>query len=123
DCVVYHEGVGHTVGLPHPEPGNGSVMSLGQYQGWLSESWLDDDQKRRLGWTPPETPFDRKTDLYSTFRAVPEPPLPRPGESVALDLDWPPGVEVESCRVQVQTDLFGPWQTVPFSPKNKPPAS
>jgi len=49
DCVVYHEGLGHTVGLPHPQPGNGSVMSLGQYQGWLSESWLDKDQKSRLG--------------------------------------------------------------------------
>ncbi|MCX7423747.1 MAG: hypothetical protein NT013_30005, partial [Planctomycetia bacterium] len=24
DCVVYHEGVGHTIGLPHPQPGNGS---------------------------------------------------------------------------------------------------
>ena len=44
DCVVYHEGCGHTVGLPHPEPGNGSVMSMGQYRGWLSESWLDKEQ-------------------------------------------------------------------------------
>ena len=43
DCVVYHEGCGHTVGLQHPEPANGSVMSLGQYRGWISESWLDDD--------------------------------------------------------------------------------
>ena len=37
DCVVYHEGVGHAVGLPHPEPANGSVMSLAQYQGWINE--------------------------------------------------------------------------------------
>ena len=60
DCVVYHEGCGHTVGLPHPEPGNNSVMSLGQYHGWISESWLDEAQKKKLGWKPPEQPFDRK---------------------------------------------------------------
>ena len=31
DCVVYHEGVGHSIGLPHNEPADGAVMSLGQY--------------------------------------------------------------------------------------------
>ncbi len=109
DCVVYHEGCGHTVGLPHPEPGNNSVMSLGQYHGWISESWLDEAQKKRLGWKPPEKPFDRKSDLFSTFTALPEPKVPKPNELVSLKLTWPNPARVKSCRVRVQTDLLGPW--------------
>jgi hypothetical protein len=112
DCVVYHEGVGHSIGLPHPEPGNGSVMSLAQYQGWISESWLDDDQKRRLGWTPPEEELDRKHDLFSSFTALPEPRIPKPGEPVALKLVWPADAKPKSVRVRIQTDLFGPWVEV-----------
>ncbi len=112
DCVVYHEGVGHTVGLPHPEPGNRSVMSLGQYHGWISESWLNDDQKKRLGWKPPEMPFDRKTDLFSAFTAIPEPLVPKPNEPASLKLTWPDGAAVKSCRVRVQTELLGPWNDV-----------
>lgn len=116
DCVVYHEGVGHTVGLPHPEPGNGSVMSLAQYQGWISESWLDDDQKQRLGWTKPETSLDRERDLYSAFRALPEPKAPTPDELVRLRLDWPKEAQVASLRVRLQTDVLGPWVDVPADP-------
>jgi len=52
DCVIYHEGCGHTVGLPHPEPIDGSVMGLGQYAGWISESFVNKEQKIRLGWEP-----------------------------------------------------------------------
>lgn len=117
DCVVYHEGVGHAIGLPHPEPANGSVMSLAQYQGWISESWLDEDQKRRLGWTPPgaDQRFDRAHDLFSTFRALPQPAIPRPGEEVSLKLDWAGGIafKPESLRVRLQTELFGPWNESP----------
>ncbi|HQU41220.1 MAG TPA: hypothetical protein PK867_00350, partial [Pirellulales bacterium] len=109
DCVVYHEGVGHTVGLPHPQPGDGSVMSLGQYRGWLSESWLDEAQKTRLGWNRPKKMFDRAADLFSTFRALPEPATPRPGEAVRLKVDWPVAAQVAACRAWVQTDLGGPW--------------
>lgn len=113
DCVVYHEGVGHTVGLPHPEPGNGSVMSFGQYQGWLSESWLDKEQKLRMGWNPdlpvPENP---QLDLFTTFRALPDPLVPQPHETVKLVLDWPDNVGVTSCNVQIQTDVRGPWVQV-----------
>jgi len=112
DCVVYHEGLGHTVGLPHPEPGNGSVMSQGQYRGWLSESWLDDDQKARLGWTPAETKLDRSRDLYSTFTAIPVPVVPRPQEPVSLKLTWPPETHLNRLRVRIQTDLAGPWVEV-----------
>ena len=109
DCVVYHEGVGHTVGLPHPEPGNASVMSLGQYNGWISESWLDEVQKKRLGWTPLEKAIDRKTDLFSAFKALPEPLVPKPNEPVSLKLTWPDGATIKSLRVRFQTDIAGPW--------------
>ena len=122
DCVVYHEGVGHAVGLPHPEPGDGSVMSLGQYRGWLSESWLDDQQKARLGWSRPEKPFDRSTDLFSTFRAVPEPIVPRPNENVTLKIDWPAGARVAECKVWLQTDVSGPWMCVPCKADGDAPA-
>ena len=79
DCVIYHEGVGHTVGLPHPQPGNGSVMSLGQYRGWLSESWVDKEQKPRLGWTPDKDHRERASqfELFTKFRAVSEPRVPQ----------------------------------------------
>jgi hypothetical protein len=109
DCVIYHEGLGHTVGLPHPEPGNGSVMSLAQYRGWISESWLDDDQKQRLGWTAPAEKPDRKSDLFSIFRAFPSPLVPRPGEEVSLNLVLPEAAKVGSCSARIQTELFGPW--------------
>ena len=110
DCVVYHEGVGHTVGLPHPEPGNNSVMSMGQYHGWISQSWVDDAQKKRLGWID-EKPVI-KTDLYSRFTALPNPVIPKPNESVTLKLTWPDHVAIKQLRVRFQTDLFGPWVDV-----------
>lgn len=113
DCVIYHEGCGHTVGLPHPEPGNGSVMSLGQYRGWISESWLDKEQKIRLGWEPQDLPLTPQRQLFSAFRAVPEPKVPQPGQPVALELTWPEGAEVTSLRVRSQTALHSPWVEVP----------
>jgi hypothetical protein len=113
DCVVYHEGVGHPVGLPHPEPANGSVMSCGQYQHWISGSWIDDDQKQKLGWKPPAEGPPARDDLFSVFRAIPEPRTPKPSEEVALGLAWPKGAKVRRIEVRVQTDLFGPWLDVP----------
>lgn len=116
DCVAYHEGVGHSIGLPHTDRADGNVMSMGQYEGWISESWLDKDQKRRLGWTPSETPSDRSRDLFSTFRALPEPWVPQPGEPVSLALDWPEGAKGASCKVEFQTELFGPWREARCEP-------
>lgn len=113
DCVVYHEGCGHTVGLPHPEPGNGSVMSLAQYNGWISESWLDKEQKLRLGWQPDKPSADPQMELFMSFRALPVPTQPAPGQEVRLDLDWPENVNVKALRVRFQTSLFGPWIEVP----------
>lgn len=109
DCVVYHEGIGHAIGLPHPEQQDGSVMSVGQYRGWLSESWVEEGQKRRLGWSPPDRPVDRATDLFSRFRALPDPAVPRPGQPVDLVLEWPADVAVADTRVEIQTSLRGPW--------------
>jgi len=113
DCVIYHEGCGHTVGLPHPEPGNGSVMSQGQYRGWLSESWMDKDQKVRMQWEPDEVSHDLQTRLFTDFRAIPQPRVPKPGEAVALKLDWPDDIDVKTLRVRYQTAIHGPWTDVP----------
>ena len=113
DCVIYHEGCGHTVGLPHPEPADGSVMSTGQYRGWLNESWLERGQKLRLGWKPQEAPRDPEIELFSRFRALPEPRVPKPGQPVALKLEWPEGARIKSLRVRLQTRLSGPWLDVP----------
>jgi len=121
DCVVYHEGCGHTVGLPHPEPGNGSVMSMGQYRGWLSESWLDREQKMRLGWEPQRQPPSPQQRLFSEFRALPEPRIPQPADTVSLSLSWPNGADVASIRVRYQTAIESPWVEVPQAWEGSPP--
>lgn len=123
DCVLYHEGCGHTVGLPHPDQGNGSVMSLGQYRGWLSESWLDKDQKSRLKWTPSDWKPDRQLELYSAFRAVPDPLVPQPGDTITLNLNWPVDAQVESLRVRFQTAIDSPWLDVPQKWEGDAPAT
>lgn len=115
DCVVYHEGIGHAIGLPHTDPLDGSVMGLGQYRGWLGESWVDESQKRRLGWQPPGRPAERGADLLGGFRALPRPATPRPGEAVALALERPAGAALATGRVEVQTSLRGPWVTLPLT--------
>ncbi len=117
DCVVYHEGVGHTVGLPHPDEGNPSVMSLGQYHGWINESFLNDDQKERLGWKAFDAAKNPGPSLFTKFRAIPTPPMPRPGQEVLLKCDWPEGAQLQTMRVQVQTDVWGPWNDI-HSPVN-----
>lgn len=111
DCVVYHEGIGHAIGLPHPEPADGSVMSVGQYRSALAQSWVEAGQKKRLGFTA-DANAPAADPVFDTFTATPEPAVPRPGESVALRLSpvdlIPPGL-----RVEVQTSLRGPWTSVP----------
>lgn len=106
DCVVYHEGVGHTIGLPHTDQGNTSVMSLGQYHGWINESYIDVAQKRRLGWKPEAT--DPNT-LFSKFTAVPSPAVPQPAQSVGLQCTWPVATLFSSVTVELQTRLDAPW--------------
>jgi len=113
DCVVYHEGVGHAIGLPHPEPADGSVMSLSQYRDWLSRTWIDENQKKKLGWKPADDRGAEATDLYSAFTAIPEPPVPTPGQEVSLRFTWPRDAKVTELSVRLQTDLYGPWCEVP----------
>ncbi|WP_145204433.1 hypothetical protein [Thalassoglobus polymorphus] len=114
DCVIYHEGVGHTVGLPHPEPGNGSVMSMGQYRGWLNESWLDREQKLHMNWNPEQhAEPSPQLKLFSEFHAIVQPLVPQPGQEVSLKFNWPEGVGIKEVKIQIQTDLNGPWVQVP----------
>ena len=113
DCVVYHEGIGHAIGLPHPEPADGSVMSEGQYRSALAQSWVEADQKKRLGFTPPAADEAPQADaVFDSFTASPEPAAPRPGQPVTLRLA-PPELIPEGLRVEVQTSLRGPWTSVP----------
>lgn len=115
DCVVYHEGVGHAIGLPHPDPLDGSVMGLGQYRGWLGESWLDDTQKRRLGWQGAGRAANAHRDPFTTFRVLPEPVQPRPGEEVSLVLEWPKDLPQGEGWVEIQTSMRGPWTRIPVT--------
>ncbi len=112
DCVVYHEGVGHTIGLPHPNDANNSVMSVGQYHGWINESFVDPSQKKRIGWKQDST--TRDDSLFSQFRALPEPAVPQPKQPISLVCDWPSNTKLLSLQVQIQTDLFGPWTSIPI---------
>jgi hypothetical protein len=121
DCVAYHEGVGHPIGLPHPEPMDNSVMGCGQYCGWLNEAWLKEQQKRALGWQPPAAKPERRADLFSVFTALPDPLAPRPGQPLRLRLKWPAGAEVQALNLKLQTDLLGPWVQVPVPLSGTPP--
>ena len=83
-----------------------TVRALGaESQTSLDSFW----EKKRLGWTPPEKPFNRRGDLFSTFRALPDPLVPKPGDEVMLRFDWPARTRIRSGRVRIQTDPFGPW--------------
>lgn len=106
DCVAYHEGVGHTIGLPHTDDANPSVMSLGQYHGWINESYVDATQKRKLGWKPREP---NNETLFSKFTAIPSPTVPKPSEEVSLQCQWPESITLSSVVVEIQTRLDAPW--------------
>ncbi len=122
DCVVYHEGVGHTIGLPHTDEANSSVMSHGQYGGWINESYVDPIQKKRIGWKASKE--SEKESLFSKLTALPEPLVPKPNETVQLKFDWPSDIQLGSLDVRIQTDLYGPWTTIatiPLNPETAPP--
>jgi hypothetical protein len=123
DCVVYHEGLGHSIGLPHPDPVDNTVMGTAQYQFWIHEARLNRQQKEKLGWKAPATEPDRTGDLFSNFTALQTPLVPKTGEVVSLAFKWPKGANLKALSVRVQTDLFGPWETIPSAVKGKPPAS
>lgn len=118
DCVVYHEGLGHTVGLPHPEPADASVMGLGQYESSLNRSFITLSQKRKLGWGPKPDAASGATDrLFDLAWATPEPPVPKPGQAVTLRLDIPDEIPISDCVVELQTSLRSAWAKVDVSPE------
>ena len=123
DCVIYHEGLGHTVGLPHPDPIDDTVMGTAQYRFWINEASLNRAQKRKLGWKPPAAEPDLSGDLFTHFVAVPDPAVPKPGEDVKLALKWPKGASVKALTVRTQTELLGKWTAVKTDIKGKPPAT
>ncbi len=130
DCVVYHEGIGHPIGLPHPEPADDSVMGTGQYRYWINQTWVTASQKKALGWLvgtkeEPGAPPSRQStkDLFSAFTAIPRPIVPAPDESVSLGFTWPPDAKLREIKIRVQTELRGPWQSIPIQADVKPPAS
>jgi hypothetical protein len=121
DCVVYHEGIGHPIGLLHPEPVDDSVMGLGQYRSWLNRSWVEESQKRKLGWSDSLRAGAANGlgkpvagDLFTVFTALPSPAVPKPQEPVKLHLSWPEGARLRALKVRIQTDLQGPWANVPI---------
>jgi hypothetical protein len=122
DCVVYHEGVGHPIGLPHPDIDDDSVMSMAQYRYWLNETWINDAQKRKLGFVAPGKPV-AKTDLFSVFTAVPDRLVPKPGEQVSLRLTWPESARLRQLKIRMQTELWGPWHEIPQHPGGPAPKS
>lgn len=111
DCVVYHEGIGHAIGMPHPEPADGSVMSEGQYRSALAQSWIDAGQKRTLGFTLADGQVIPSDPSFDQFIVTPEPAVPRPGQPVVLRLS-PETLLPKQLRVELQTSLRGPWITV-----------
>lgn len=115
DCVAYHEGIGHTIGLPHPDPINDTVMGLAQYRTSLNNAILDDAQKRLLGWAP--VPIER-TDLFSTFSTDHAPLAPVVGEAVVIAATFAAGRVPASVSAQYQTWL-GEWTTLP-APRRVP---
>ena len=126
DCVVYHEGVGHAIGLPHPEPADDSVMCFAQYNYWINQAWVTPSQKKALGWKggDDKAPLDRSktTDLFTAFTALQDPIVPHADDKVDLTLTWPKKAQVRSLKVQVQTELRGAWVTLPIAAKGNPPA-
>lgn len=123
DCVVYHEGLGHSIGLPHPNPIDNTVMGTAQYQFWINEAKLNAMQKEKLGWKAPAVEVDRSGDLFTHFTALQRPLVPKVNEPVSLALTWPKGARVKSLRVRVQTKLFGKWETIATDAQGNAPAS
>jgi hypothetical protein len=122
DCVVYHEGLGHTLGLPHPEPINDSVMGTAQYVFAINQTWLDRDQKEKMGWQPTKSSPDRDRDLFTTFSAIMYPAAPVVGQDIILKFTWPEDAQLRKLSVAVQTDLFGPWHELPCASNSVPQA-
>ncbi|MGI6454138.1 MAG: hypothetical protein ACOX5R_00760 [bacterium] len=106
DCVVYHEGIGHALGLPHPEPINDSVMGLAQYVDSINLTWVDEDQKRTMNWQPHEIDH---SSLFSTFEVTHFPTRPSQNVSVTIRAKIPNCFELSSVTMEYQTALRQPF--------------
>lgn len=107
DCVTYHEGIGHAIGLPHPEPLNDSVMGLAQYAGSMEKTWVDDDQKKSLGWQPKDVD---KSTLFSQFHIGHSPSRPLENLPVMVAATFPNHIKVKSIVAEYQDALEKPFQ-------------
>ncbi len=127
DCVVYHEGIGHPIGLPHPEPIDNSVMGTAQYEFWINQTWVNPSQKKALGWIDDGSGTRRKRsspertkDLFTAFIAIQRPIVPSVGQPVNLRFTWPDDARLREIKIRVQTELNRPWKTVPTHAIGKP---
>lgn len=119
DCVAYHEGVGHAIGLPHPEPIDNSVMGTAQYEFSLNQTTLAYKQKEMLGWRP--APIDRKSGLFSTLEASCQPTAPRVGQKATITATVPASVKTSDVRAEYQT-AFGDWTPLSKAKRQSGPA-
>ena len=100
DCVVYHEGIGHAIGLPHPEKNNANVMDLGQYFGPISASWLEIEQKKAMGWK--EVPLNKAT-IFSALKVKHGPVRVKAGETFTITATVDKSVSAKDVRAEIQT--------------------
>ena len=107
DCVVYHEGIGHAIGLPHPEPIDNSVMGLAQYVDSINKTWIDEKQKLKLGWNTTE--IDR-SDLFTGFELSHSPLNPSAEDTIAITASYPSRFKMESIVAEIQTGIREPFQ-------------
>ncbi|RJP29977.1 MAG: hypothetical protein C4527_10895 [Candidatus Omnitrophota bacterium] len=109
DCVVYHEGVGHAIGLPHPEPIDNSVMGLAQYVDSINKAWINNDQKLALGWKPSEI---NNNNLFTQFEVSHSPTKPSATDSVQIIATFPKQTKWKSIRAEIQQALREPFRQI-----------
>jgi hypothetical protein len=109
DCVVYHEGIGHAIGLPHPEPIDDSIMGLAQYVDSINKTWMNVDQKKNLGWKEMQI---NKSDLFSTLQVGHSPKNPSATDTVAIFAKFPSKCAVKSVVAECQKALREPFQSL-----------
>ncbi len=70
---------------------------------------------------PRAMPTREANDLFTAFTAIQAPIVPKPKEPVNLRFTWPPGAKVREVKVRLQTDIHGPWITLPIHASGEPP--
>lgn len=108
-CVVYHEGIGHAIGLPHPEPIDDSVMGLAQYVDSINKTWINDSQKLNLGWNKTEI---NKNDLFSEFEINHSPTNPSATDTIYIKANYPNQFKAESIVAEYQIGIREPYKSL-----------